>query len=90
LGLGAGITLPINNAIWAELYGTRYLGEIKSLSTSIVVVSTALSPFIIGLALEGGYTLTSVLVVGAATCLVALLLVLPVAFQGISSPFSRK
>lgn len=82
LGLGAGITLPINNAIWAELYGTQFLGEIKSLSTSIVVVSTALSPFIIGLVLEAGYGLTAVLAVGAVTCFVALLLVLPVALQG--------
>ena len=90
LGLGAGITLPINNAIWAELYGTQFLGEIKSLSTSIVVVSTALSPFIIGLALEAGYGLTAVMAVGAATCFAAMLLVLPVAFQGVSSPFSRK
>ncbi len=81
LGLGAGITLPINNAIWAELYGTRYLGEIKSLSTSIVVVSTALSPFIIGLALEDGYTLTSVLAFGAVSCVAAMILVLPVALR---------
>ena len=90
LGLGAGITLPINNATWAELYGTRHLGEIKSLSTSIVVVSTALSPFIIGLTLESGYTLTSVMVVGAATCIIAAVLVLPVALQGVNSPLSRK
>lgn len=81
LGLGAGITLPINNAIWAELYGTRYLGEIKSLSTSIVVVSTALSPFIVGLALERGYMLTSVLAAGAVSCVVAMVLVLPVALR---------
>ena len=90
LGLGAGITLPINNAIWAELYGTRYLGEIKSLSTSIVVVSTALSPFLIGLALESGYALMDVLLLGALSCLVAMFLVLPVALQGVRSPFSRK
>ena len=81
LGLGAGITLPINNAIWAELYGTQYLGEIKSLSTSIVVVSTALSPFIIGLALEAGYSLVAVFAAGALSCLAAMVLVLPVALR---------
>lgn len=90
LGLGAGITLPINNAIWAELYGTKYLGEIKSLSTSIVVVSTALSPFLVGVALEKGYVLAEVLTLGAVSCFVAMSLVAPVALQGVSSPFSRK
>lgn len=90
LGLGAGITLPINNAIWAELYGTKYLGEIKSLSTSIVVVSTALSPFLVGVALEEGYLLAEVLIIGAVSCFAAMVLVAPVALQGVSSPFSRK
>lgn len=79
LGLGAGITLPINNAVWAELYGTRYLGEIKSLSTSIVVVSTALAPYLFGLALDAGIGLGPILTAGAAFCLAATLLVVPVA-----------
>lgn len=79
LGLGAGIALPINNAVWAELYGTRYLGEIKSLATSIVVVSTALSPYLLGVALDNGVRLQDILATGSVICLIATLLVMPVA-----------
>ncbi len=79
MGLGAGITLPINNAIWAELYGTKYLGEIKSLSTSIAVLSTALAPYTVGLLLDSGQLLTDILLFGGLFCFGAATLVLPVA-----------
>lgn len=81
MGLGAGITLPINNAVWAELYGTRHLGEIKSLATSLVVVSTALAPFFIGLLLDMGQPLDAVMRYGAIYCFIATVLVVPVARQ---------
>lgn len=81
MGLGAGITLPINNAVWAELYGTRYLGEIKSLATSLVVVSTALAPFLIGMVIDAGIGLPLVLSAGVVYCAVAALLVVPVSRQ---------
>ncbi len=90
MGLGAGITLPINNAVWAELYGTRFLGEIKSLATSLVVVSTALAPLLVGILLDAGVSLTSVMLYGAIYCFLATLLVAPVALQSGMSPFSRK
>lgn len=75
LGLGAGITLPINNSIWPELYGTRFLGEVKSLATSMAVLSTALSPLIIGLMLDRGIKLDAILFVGGFYCISAALLV---------------
>lgn len=71
LGFGAGVSLPINNAVWAELYGTRYLGEIKSLATSLVVFSTALAPFLIGLFLDLGVSLADILWAGTLYCLLA-------------------
>ena len=90
MGLGAGITLPINNAVWAELYGTRYLGEIKSLATSLVVVSTALAPYLIGLLIDASVTLEQIMTMGAVYCILATLLVFPVVFQRDKAPVSRK
>ncbi|MBO6504857.1 MAG: MFS transporter [Kordiimonadaceae bacterium] len=90
MGLGAGITLPINNAVWAELYGTKHLGEIKSLATSLVVVSTALAPYFIGILLDHGIDLSRIMVMGAIYCFVATLLVVPMALQSLRLPVSRK
>lgn len=71
LGFGAGVSLPINNAVWAELYGTKYLGEIKSLATSLVVLSTALAPFMIGALLDAGIGLANILWAGVIYCVLA-------------------
>ncbi|MCJ9429781.1 MFS transporter [Kordiimonas marina] len=65
LGMAAGLAIPVNNAMWAELYGTKYLGEIKSLATSLAVFSTALSPFLLGALLDGGVTIPTLLFAGA-------------------------
>ena len=47
---GANTTLP--NAFWAEFYGTRYLGAIKSLATAIMVLGSALGPGITGVMID--------------------------------------
>jgi len=47
---GANTTLP--NAFWAEFYGTRYLGAIKSLAAAIMVLGSALGPGITGVMID--------------------------------------
>ena len=78
MGLCAGVAIPINNATWAELYGTRHLGEIKSLATSLLVLSTALAPFLVGLALDGGMQLNGLFLVGIFHAALSVPLVWPV------------
>lgn len=79
MGVVLGLAGPVNNAMWAELYGTRHLGEIKALATSILLVSTALAPFLLGLLLDAGISLTAILTGGVVHSLVGALLALPVA-----------
>ncbi|MFC4346787.1 MFS transporter [Kordiimonas lipolytica] len=79
MGLVLGAAGPVNNAMWAEIYGTRYLGEIKALATSLLVLSTALAPYLIGLFLDSGVAFETLLVAGIIHSLVSSLLVLPVA-----------
>ncbi|MDQ2068691.1 MFS transporter [Natronospira bacteriovora] len=53
-GLTAGTSATIVAAIWAEMYGTRHLGSIRSIYTSLMVFSTAASPWLMGSMLDGG------------------------------------
>ncbi|WND03387.1 MFS transporter [Temperatibacter marinus] len=78
LGFSMGVSIPVNNSVWAELYGTRYLGEIKALSVSIVVLSTALSPWLIGLFLEMQMSIITILWAGVIHSLLAIPLLIPV------------
>ncbi|MEX1057107.1 MAG: MFS transporter, partial [Natronospirillum sp.] len=57
LGAGIGIAGPITNALWAEIYGTRHLGSIRSLTTSLMVMSTAAAPVLLGAFIDLGVTL---------------------------------
>ena len=57
LGL-AGVTVGMANSLlsslWAEIYGTKYIGSIKSLVTASMVYASALSPFMFGWAIDFG------------------------------------
>lgn len=51
-GLAVGSGAPIKAAIWAELYGTKHLGAIKSSLATIMVLSTSISPALFGWILD--------------------------------------
>lgn len=48
LGFGAGTMWPVINALWAEAYGTTHLGSIRSFTSSLMIISTAISPALFG------------------------------------------
>lgn len=53
-GLAGGMLQPMINSLLAERYGTKWLGEIKSLLWALSVFSSALSPIVMGLMIDGG------------------------------------
>ena len=53
-GVTVGVRITIGGAIWAEIYGVENLGAIRSLATSFMVVSTALSPVVFGWLIDYG------------------------------------
>ena len=46
--------ITLGGAVWAEIYGVENLGAIRSLATSFVVLSTALSPVVMGWMIDYG------------------------------------
>jgi sugar phosphate permease len=52
LGTTVGLSGTLKTALWAELYGIRHLGAIKSMEGTLMVVSTAAAPLLVGWALE--------------------------------------
>ena len=53
-GLTAGAGGPVVGSLYAELYGVLHLGSIRAISSSLMVVSTALAPFVLGWLLDRG------------------------------------
>ena len=57
VGASTGSATIVISALWAELYGIGYLGSIRSMCFSMVVLSTSISPALIGFLLDIGVTL---------------------------------
>lgn len=60
-GIGMGLGMTISSALWAELYGTKYLGTIRGVLTGLMVLSTALAPILLGYLLDQGMSLEGLL-----------------------------
>ena len=61
-------------AFWAEFYGTRYLGSVKSLATALMVFGSAIGPGMTGLLIDFGFPFKDQMVFFAIYILCACLL----------------
>ncbi|MEQ9519239.1 MAG: MFS transporter [Parvibaculum sp.] len=75
-GLSTGGAMAVGGLLWPELYGTKHLGAIRSLSTSLMVFSTALAPVTFGALIDLGISAEGIALIslGYAAIAVALLL----------------
>jgi len=60
-GLAIGMPHTANAALIAEIYGTRFMGEIKALFMLVTVFASALSPMIMGVMIDAGLGLNALL-----------------------------
>ncbi|WP_290635801.1 MFS transporter [Aquisalimonas sp.] len=74
MGLSVGTAGTLMGALWAELYGTRHLGAIRSLAHGILVLTTAASPVLAGGMLDAGMLPSSVVLLLAGYALLASLI----------------
>lgn len=70
-GINSGLYFAGLTALWAELYGVRHLGAIKSTVGAISVFASALGPVTVGLMLDLGFPIETVCLCFAAYCLLA-------------------
>lgn len=57
LGVGIGATGPVTGALWAEVYGSAVIGGVRSAAGSIMVLSTSISPVLVGWFIDHNYSL---------------------------------
>lgn len=72
-GITSGIYFTGLSALWAELYGARFLGAIKSLTNAVMVFSSALGPALVGTLLEWRVSFVAITLVLAGFCALATL-----------------
>jgi len=76
LGIAIGSGGLIINALWAEVYGTKNIGRIRALTSSLMIISTSISPILFGYLIDHGITGSKLLFSLAMYVLLAMLLAL--------------
>jgi len=71
MGVSSGLYFTALSALWAELYGPRYLGAIKSLTNAVMVFSSAMGPALVGYLLTQGMEFEKICLLFVAGCLFA-------------------
>ena len=59
MGLSYGVSSSLFNSLWPEVYGTRYLGSVRSIIMAFMVFSSAAGPGITGLLIDHGIAFTT-------------------------------
>jgi MFS family permease len=70
VGVSQGVMITMVGSLWPTLYGTRWIGGVKALATSMMVVSTAAGPGITGWLIDLGITFPEQTLYLSAWCLV--------------------
>ena len=76
MGACSGLYFTGLSALWAELYGPKYLGAIKSLTNAVMVFSSALGPALVGTLLSWQIQFDLICWLLAGICLVATVLLI--------------
>ena len=74
IGATFGLGSTVKSALWAELYGTRVIGTVQSLFGTLMVLSTAMSPVIVGWMLDEMFSMLQILEIALWTTLAAMLI----------------
>ena len=71
LGIGGGLTMVIQGALWPEVYGSTHLGSIRAFTTALMVYSSGLAPAMMGVVFDWGVSPEAVAAICAIYCLAA-------------------
>jgi len=74
MGASSGLYFTGLSALWAELYGAKHLGAIKSLTNAVMVFSSALGPALVGTLLNWQIAFNTICLILAGLCVFATIL----------------
>ena len=60
VGISNGFANILGSSTWAELYGVKYLGSIKALTTALMVFATAFGTALFGFLIDIGFTVGNI------------------------------
>jgi len=72
IGISNGFANVLGSATWAEIYGVKYIGSIKALTTALMVFSTAFGTAIFGILIDNSFSIEQIALVSGSYILIAI------------------
>ena len=75
VGISNGLANLLGSSTWAEIYGVKYIGSIKALTTALMVFATAFGTALFGFFIDAGFSIEKIAFISAIAiaCSIALL-----------------
>ena len=74
IGISNGLANVLGSSTWAEIYGVKYIGSIKALTTAFMVFSTAFGTALYGIFIDNSFSIEQIALVSGSYILIAILL----------------
>ena len=74
VGISNGLANVLGSSTWAEIYGVKYIGSIKALTTALMVFSTAFGTALFGILIDINFTIEQIAIVSGSYILFSIIL----------------
>ena len=65
IGISNGFANVLGSSTWAEIYGVKYIGSIKALTTALMVFATAFGTALFGVLIDRGFSIEQIAIISA-------------------------
>ncbi len=76
VGISNGLANVLGSSTWAEIYGVKFIGSIKALTTAFMVFSTAFGTAVFGLMIDNGFLIENIAFVSGIYIVISLFLLI--------------
>ena len=74
IGISNGFANVLGSSTWAEIYGVKYIGSIKALTTALMVFATAFGTALFGILIDSSFSIEQIALVSGFYILISILL----------------
>ena len=76
IGISNGFSNILGSSTWAEIYGVKYIGGIKAITTAMMVFATATGAATFGILIDAGHSINFIALIGGIYITISLILLL--------------
>ena len=74
IGVSNGFANVLGSSTWAEIYGVKYIGSIKALTTALMVFATAFGTALFGVLIDRGFSIEQIALISLIYISISLIL----------------